>query len=127
MSDKQEYPRSFYFKLYKMFCKMLHVTCLCYGKMNKHDKTECIYGIDAAGQKLYVMTDNIYCSSLKISKRAIIKDDMQKSIVKQIMKALETSDVFLHNTMLHPLNQHVIPKRLCFEKCIIEYDMNVTQ
>ena len=91
MSDKQEYPRNFYFKLCKVFCKMLDVTCLCYGKMNKHDKIECIYGIDSTGLKYKLFNENGCILQLKLFRRE--KDDVQKAIVKRIMKELEVSDI----------------------------------
>lgn len=127
LNMKDEYPRSFYYKLNKVFCEMLNVTCLCYGKMNKHDKTECIYGIDAAGFKrtLYVMArDNKRWMHLEISKHALEKDGMQKAIVKRIMKAVEKSNVFYSVT--NPscrYKDYVIPKGLCCERCVIEHDL----
>ena len=128
---KNEYPRSFYYKLNKVFCEMLNVTCFCYGKMNKRDKTECIYGIDAAGfkQKLYVMTrDNRRWMHLEVSKHAIEKDGMQKAIVKAIMKAAEKSNVFFLDYLTNLFGRYkecVIPKGLDFEKCAIEYDLSI--
>ena len=126
---KDDYPRSFYYKLNKVFCEMLDVICLCYGKMNRRDKTECIYGIDAAGfkQKLYVMTrDNRRWMHLEVSKHALERDGMQKAIVKRIMKAVEKSSVFFLDSVANPSCRDkdcVIPKGLCCERCVIEYDL----
>lgn len=128
---KDEYPRSFYFKLYKAFCKTLDVTCLCYGKMNKNDKTECIYAIDAAGikQKLYCMSrDNTHYMSLAMPKTAVNKDDMQKAIVKVIMKVVKKSNIFFIDNLMNPLygiEQRIIPQGLDFEKYVIEYDLSI--
>lgn len=122
MSDKQEYPRSFYFKLYKAFCKFLDVTCLYYGKMNKHDKLECIYGIDSAGFKYTLSNKNGCILQLRRSRKE--KNDIQKAIVKRIMKELEVSDVDLTRESLM-VKRRFIPKNISCEKLVVEYDLNI--
>lgn len=123
MTNKHEYPRSFYFKLYKAFCKLLDVTCLCYGKLGKNDKLECIYGIDNAGLKCKLSNKNGCILQLRLSKRA--KDDIQKAIVKRIMKELEVSDVYSSREFLM-FKRRVIPKNISCEKLVVEYDLNMT-
>lgn len=124
MSDKQEYPRSFYFKLYKVFCKMLDVKYLCYGKIGKNDKLECIYGIDSAGLKYKLSNKNGCILQLRQSRRK--KDDIQKAIVKRIMKELEVSDVCLpHEFLTVTSERHVIPKNIYCEKLAVEYDLKI--
>lgn len=124
MSDKQEYPRSFYFKLYKVFCKMLDVKYLCYGKICKNDKLECIYGIDSSGLKYKLSNKNRCILQVRPSRR--YKDDMQKAIVKRIMKELEVSDVCLPCGFLtRTAERHVIPKNICCEKLAVEYDLKI--
>ena len=119
---EDEYPRSFYFKLYKVFCKMLDVTCICYGKMNKNDKLEFIYGIDRAGLK-YRLSNKKGCI-LQLRQFRKDKDDIQKAIMKRIMKELEVSDVYLHREFLIR-ERPVIPKNICCEKIVVEYDMKI--
>ena len=49
---KKDYPRSFYYKAYQVFCKMLDASFICYGKLSKNDKRGCvIYAIDRRGLK----------------------------------------------------------------------------
>lgn len=122
MSNKQKYSRSFYFKLYKAFCKFLDVTCLCYGKMRKNHKLECIYGIDSIGLKYKISNKNGCILQLRLSRRD--KNDIQKAIVKRIMKELEMSDVYLMREFL-PFKRRVIPKNICCEKLVIEYDLKI--
>ena len=124
LKTKDEYPRSFYFKIYKAFCKLLDVTCLCYGKMSKNDKLECIYGIDRAGLKHKLSNKNRCILQLRPSRRE--KDDIQKAIVKRIMKELEVSDICLpHEFLTVTSERHVIPRNICCEKLAVEYDLNI--
>ena len=119
---EDEYPRSFYFKIYKAFCKLLDVTCICYGKINKNDKLECIYGIDTAGLKYKLSNTNGCILQLRPSRRK--KDDIQKEIVKRIMKELEVSDVYGPRASFM-CERPVIPKNICCEKIVVEYDLNI--
>lgn len=125
---KDEYPRSFYFKLYKVFCKMLDVTCICYGKMNKNDKFECIYGIDKIGDKyrLFRGGKRLQYSymNIRLSEQSF-SHDIQKAIVKCIMKELKKSDVFINSMSTYYTKGRLIPKNLDFEKCVIEYDLSI--
>lgn len=124
---KDEYPRSFYFKLYKVFCKMLDVTCICYGKMNKNDKFECIYGIDKTGVKRRLFRADRYLqySYMNIRLEQSFSHDIQKAIVKCIMKELKKSDVFINSMSIYCTKGPLIPKNLDFEKCVIEHDLSI--
>lgn len=126
---KDEYPRSFYFKLYRVFCKMLDVTCICYGKMNKNDKFECIYGIDKIGVKYRLICRGCHlrysCMNIRLLGQSF-SHDIQKAIVKRIMKELERSDVFINNmSTYYTKGRLVIPQGLDFEKCVIEHDLSI--
>ena len=73
---KKDYPRSFYYKAYQVFCKMLDASFICYGKLSKNDKRGCvIYAIDRRGLKrplLVIISLNNSMKTqevLKLSKR----------------------------------------------------------
>ena len=119
MSSKQEYPRSFYFKLHEVFCKTLDVTRLCYGRV-KNKEIECIYGIDTLGVKCRLRNDKRQCLQLSKSR----ENDMLKEIVKRIMKELEVSNVFIFDRPWWVAADHIIYKNTCCEKLVVEYDMN---
>ena len=120
MSDKQEYPRSFYFTLHKVFCKILDVAYLHYGRV-KNKEIECIYGVDTNGVKCVLLNNKHQCLQLSKSK----ENDMQIAIVKRIMKELEVSDVFIFDTPWWSAADHTIYKNTCCEKIVVEYDMNM--
>lgn len=122
--SKREYPRSFFFKVYKAMCNMLDVECICYGKTCKNSKFECIYGIDSCGFKkpLRVKIVNGRNALLNISEARLRKEDRQKEIVKTVMKAVEKSDVWVEGGNMFD-DMHVIPARTCFEEHVIEHDL----
>lgn len=102
---KKDYPRSFYYKVCQVFCKMLDASFICYGKLSKNDKRGCvIYAIDKRGLKrplLVIISLNNGMKTqeaLKLSKRDENLHDVQKAVVKRILKALEKSDVWIEDS-----------------------------
>ena len=117
-----KYPRSFIYKTYKILCKMLDVEAICFGKLYKKAKTECIYAIDSSGQKfpfICKIVKNRY-ANLTIRKNAK-KSDIQKEIVLRILKALETEDVCMYRGSR--VDMPCVEKGTCFEEKVIEYDL----
>lgn len=98
---KKDYPRSFYYKAYQVFCKMLDASFICYGKLSKKDKRGCvIYAIDKRGLKRPLLVSTLLSprEALKLSKRDENLHDVQKAVVKRILKALEKSAVWIEDS-----------------------------
>lgn len=93
-----KYSRVFYYKEYKIICKMLGVNWLCYGKVTRKSKHEAIYA-DCRGhlQPLFYGEFGVHSqkSSIMRLSRAVMKNGLQKAIVTKIMKALKHNDVWV--------------------------------
>lgn len=136
-------PRSFYFKAGKIICKMLDAACLYVGKPRKKwfgpDNAICVEYLDGRKDALVVLMPFCTANSrrvLKLPKRAC-RDDVQKNIVKTVLKALEKNDIFLYydffmsmmsNGKLRPvwIGEKYLSKGMCFETLVIDGDLNST-
>lgn len=125
--------RLFFYKVYKIMCKMLKVECILYGRMAKKDKTDIIFGVDSSGLKFPILGIRIESSkprkngkdlpqwtSLTIDKRCNMAD-IQKAIVERVMKAVEVGDVWRNYTSF--VTQPTIEKGTCWEQHVIDMDL----
>lgn len=123
--------RLFFYKVYKIMCKMLEVECILYGRMIKRDKIDTIFGIDYRGLRFPLFGSNAIAHTsshgdppkwtrLSIDKRCKTVD-IQKAIVKRVMKAVEVGDVWIEpgGAWDHP----TILKGTCWEQHVIDMDL----
>ena len=87
-----EKPRAFYYKIYKILCRLFGCDAICYGKISKKDQLPCIYAYMLNGFKNPIICakyidDSIFkgVSFIQLSKKCSNKPDIQKEIVKAIM------------------------------------------
>ena len=131
---KFKYPRSFYYKVYKIMCKMFNCSAICWGPvMTGHSKKSmknAIYVESFAYGKVPVVAftldenRNIYaqsCMLITMRKSELRDTDMQKAIVMKLMKVLEHCSLRVED--MQTWNGHVIEQGIEWEKLVIDADL----
>ena len=122
---KKDYPLSFYFKAYRILCKMLRCESL---GLDDNKKIIAYTGYESfAVPVVAVSDDNVFTVRNIICKNAGLF--WQKAIVKTLMKVLETCAIFVNSRRNAELFLTVdgfssmVPKGTCIEQLVIEDDL----
>ena len=134
-------PRSYYYKAYKVICKMLGCTALCYGKLSKSFgvKREVIYAVTPLGKTplvAYADPDkqlglsqptgsciSSFLSCLSLSSKARRKPDVQLEVTKTVIRVVAKHSVGIWGRGL--AETPCIPAGTSFEPLVIEHDMDM--
>lgn len=120
--------RTVIYKLYRVMCKILGCEALCYGPLSKRTKDRpVIYAQFPGGEKIAlaarVSAGRSVVLPLVLSKPPKSSDDVQKLVVKRILRALETRDVILDLAGRSSLPHRVLRRDLDFERHLVEEDL----
>lgn len=126
---REKHSRLFLFKVYKAMCKMLGADAISLEKLARKDKKEVIV-VHIGGRRLPLLVADEAakasklprkCTYLRIHGNVKKKVDLQKAVVLRILKALETTDVFVD---LGWNEQPQIKQGTSFEAKVIEMDLD---
>ena len=125
-SKKKEMPRSFYYKVTKALCKMLKCECLVYEKPRswswRGGEAICVQTV--LGEKFPLVVEKIGGRRMFLClKKNADKRDLQKEMVKRVIKEVEKNDVTVFYSMSYGFDNPVVPKGTCFEKFAVEFDL----
>lgn len=121
--------RSFYYKVTKALCKMLECECLVYEKPTGNGQhwrlNEVICAQTISGERFpLVIFDNKTGRKMSLRlRKGAEKKDLQKQIVKRVMKEVEKNDVYVIYCPSSGIDNQVVPRDTCFEKLVVEFDL----
>ena len=121
-----EMPRSFYYKVAKALCKMLRCECLVYEKPRSWiwRGGEAICAQTVSGEKFPLIVEKIGGRRMFLClKKNADKRDLQKEMVKRVMKEVKKNDITVFYSMSYGFDNPVVPKGTCFEKFAVEFDL----
>lgn len=123
--------RTVVYKLCKIMCKILGCEALCYGPLSKRTR-DCpvIYAQFPGGEKLALAARVVdkrggisAVLPLALKKTPKSSDDVQKLVVKRILRALETHDVVLDPAGRNIWPLGVLRRGMDFERHLVEEDL----
>ena len=128
---KRDERRSFFYKAYKILCKMLKCDAIVYDVPSKKSRNMCICAV-VDGMKIPLSECdeglNVHSSLyrdkfvlIKLRNCESMKEDTQKAIVKKIMKVVKRSHVVRDD--VHFWECPFIKKGTSFEELVVEWDL----